>query len=295
MGGWQELGVGLDGSPWRSGWATRWARGWLADQPVVVVEAVGREGRRVIASEVAGREWACRAGVRSPRVHHVDPDHAWYVAEWLVTAPATGADYVREAMEVADRIANGPDLPDAGPARSWARAPIPARVVNAARLLRDGFPLSEYRRSRADAMLLPCDVPAHNDFHRENVLATIRGIAVVDWEFAARAPRWSDHVRLATSLTHPEDRATASDLIAERATGEDIVHVSILLRWLSLRLLAENYSAPARRRNPENLASAREAAVQFGEIARRWRATSDGKPVRRTRLRDRRRRMEPHA
>ena len=184
-------------------------------------------------------------------------------------------------------------LPDAGPARSWARAAMPARVVNAARLLRVGFPLSEFRSSRADAMLLPRDAPAHNDFHRGNVLASSDGLAVVDWEFAARAPRWSDHVRLATSLTRPEDRATATDLIAERASGEDRVRASILLRWLSLRLLAENYSAPAARRNPENLASAREAVVQLGEIARRWRAAPYGKPVP-WRRGDRRRRMEPH-
>lgn len=231
-------------------------RTFLGEDTVLTV-AVDDEGRRQNLVEVACRAWAAPHGIGCPAVVAAAPGGDWLHAERVRAGRPEGPDYVRAALVAADRIAllEPPELSVAPSAWRPARS---ARLLSAARGTLGGLDVPRFLRARRAATGLAEQTTCHGDFYRRNVLHVPgSGVSVVDWEFVGRAPRWTDHVRLWSTLRRPEDRREAWARISEAAGPDGEPHLRALTEWLSHRLLAENLAAPRRQRDPEDLAHAR--------------------------------------
>jgi hypothetical protein len=229
--------------------------------------AVDAEGRRQNLIEQACRTWAADHGIRCPRVLRYASAGDWMLAERVLTVRPEGSAYVHAALDTADRVAAAelPELP--APASQW-RASRRSRVVRVARSVVGRLDVAGFVGARRAATALRDVCTSHGDFYRRNVLASDAGsVSVIDWEFVGPAPRWTDHLRLWSTLRREDDRAEAWHRItADRAAGE-IAHLRVLTRWLSLRLLAENLAAPPTQRNTADLAHARRVVVEARSLS----------------------------
>ena len=236
-------------------------RTFLGEDTVLTV-AVDDEGRRQNLVEVTCRAWVAPHGVGCPVVLAAAPDGTWIHAERVRAGRPEGPGYVHAALDAADRVAalEPPALPVA-PSR-W-RPSRSARVLSAARGTLGGLDVPRFLRARRAAVGLTEQTTSHGDFYRRNVLhVPDTGVSVVDWEFVGRAPRWTDHVRLWSTLRRPEDRREAWARIGDAAGPDGRAHLEALAGWLCLRLLAENLAAPRRQRDGDDLAHARTLVVE---------------------------------
>jgi hypothetical protein len=233
----------------------------VSDESVLTV-ALDSEGRRQNLLEHICRRWAVRQGVRCPQVIGASPTGQWIHATRVVLQPPQGSTYVHGALDAADRIAAAepPELPVA--ATRW-RASGAARIAPALRGVLGGLDLRRFLQARRAAAVLEDLTTCHGDFYRRNVLfGTGDLVYVVDWEFVGRAPRWTDHLRIWSTLRCAEDRAEAWSRIVSDLPPGGVEHVRSLSAWLSHRLLAENLAAPVKQRNPDDLAHARRLVVE---------------------------------
>lgn len=229
---------------------------------VVLTVAVTQEGNDRILVEIEGRAWAQRHGIAVPTVRDRHPTGHWFVADLVETAQPRGAAYVNAALDVADRISQlePPQLPVM--AATW-RGERRTLLVRLARAVPAGLPMRQFLGSRRAAAALTDSACSHGDFYPRNVLAAPDGVVLVDFEYVGSAPRYTDHLRLWSTLRDPADReAVWQRLLAGGPHHRE--HIETLARWLALRLLAENLSAPAPQRDPEDLAHARRLVAAMG-------------------------------
>ena len=244
-------------------------RSFLGEDTVLTV-AVDDEGRRQNLVEAACRAWAAPHGVGCPVVLGAGPAGEWLHAERVRTGRPEGAEYVHAALDAADTIA-GLEPPALSVAPSRWRPARSARLLSAARGTLGGLDVPRFLRARRAAAELTDQTTCHGDFYRRNVLAVPgAGVSVVDWEFVGRAPRWTDHVRLWSTLRRPEDRREAWARTSGAAGADGEGHLLTLAGWLGLRLLAENLAAPRPQRDREDLAHARTLVAEA-------RALTDGR------------------
>lgn len=241
-------------------------RWWCAD--VLVDLATSEHGRRLVRLEVEGRAWAAGAGVPVPGVHAADPDGRWMVGARAHGVSCRGPGAVRAALDAADRVAACSAPRPALAPSTWSgdRRTLPARV---ARSLLGGLPIRRFREARAAARALTDVASGHGDLYRRNVIADQDDISVIDWEFLGPHPRWSDHVRLWSTLTDTADRTLAVGHLEDVVPLSGHPQLAVLVRHLTLRLLAENVAAPPRHRNSADLAHARAMVREGEELARR--------------------------
>lgn len=231
-------------------------RSFLSPDSVLTV-AVDAEGRRLNRVEARCRQWAGAHGIPVPDVLDADPEGAWLLARRVHTHAPEGTAYVHAALDVADRIAGLPAPELDLPASQWraSRASLPARLL---RSVAGGLNPLAFVRARRAAAGLTTLATSHGDFYRRNVLADAAGtVSVVDWEFVGSAPQWTDHVRLWSTLRRPDDRRVAWERITSGIGPQDAKHLSILVRWMTLRLLGENLAAPRSQRDADDLRHAR--------------------------------------
>lgn len=233
---------------------------------VLVDVATSEHGRRLVGLEVEGRAWARAAGVPVPAVHAVGPGGGWMVGARAHGVSCRGPGAVRAALDAADRIAACSTPRPALAPSTWSgdRRTLPVRV---ARSVVGGLPLRRFREARAAAHGLTDLVSGHGDLYRRNVIADGDDIRIIDWEFLDAHPRWSDHVRLWSTLTDPADRAVAIGHLEDVVPVDGHRHLAVLVRHLTLRLLAENVAAPPRHRSSDDLAHARAMVVEGEELA----------------------------
>lgn len=228
----------------------------------VLTVAVTSAGRSRITVERECRQWAAEQGIPVPTVRAAAEDDSWFVADYITAGDPRGSRYVIEGLRVADLISRctAPHL-TAAPA-NWrgSRRTLPSRVT---RQTRGGLSLPRLRRARAAAHSLPDRTLTHGDYYRRNVLADSPSVQVVDWEFIGDAPRFTDHLRLWSTLLDPADRRTAWTAITAPLDGEQRQHVAVLGEYLVLRLLGENLAAPTRQRDAVDLNHARAMVRQW--------------------------------
>lgn len=220
----------------------RWVGGGIGVDVAQTPDACRR-----IRLEGSRRRWALQAGVAVPRIVAEGEGGAWMVSCWVEGSSLHGRDRVEAALESAKRIAAAPDPPGSLDSSSWraSRRSLPLRVV---RLTVGGMPIRLWRAARSQALGLPREQTAHNDFHARNVIPSNGTVYVVDWEHAGRAPRYADALRLWSTLTERKDRELVMESVLSDAPRSRHRDIGALLLWLSLRQLGENLSiAPARR------------------------------------------------
>lgn len=223
----------------------------------VFTVALSAAGRDRLLVEQQCRRWATDHDIPVPAVRAAAADGTWLVADHITVGPPQGSPYVVEALRIADRISSCP-LPRLTRSAAVWRGPrrtLPARLI---RQTRGGLSLPRLRRARAAARDLTDRAPAHGDYYRRNVLADrAGGVSVVDWEFIGSAPRFTDHLRLWSTLRDDADRKTAWAVITADLDEPRRHHVAVLGEYLVLRLLGENLAAPDHQRDPADLAHAR--------------------------------------
>lgn len=236
---------------------------------VVVEVAAGEAGRRRLRVEAAGRAWADKHGIPTVPVLQAEPDGAWLVSTWIDAYAAEGPDYVRQAIEVAERITAAPEPPSVErDASSW-RAPRRTVVSRALRNISGGVPLRLWLAARRQARSVPHPrAVAHGDFYPRNVLWAQSAVHVVDWEYVGWAPRHTDLLRLWSILRRRDDRQLVISSVLADADDEERARVGSLLLWLSLRLLGENLSAARADRDAADLAHARAMVPEASRLAR---------------------------
>ena len=233
---------------------------------VVLTVASDAAGRRLVALELQGRAWAAGIGLKGPEVLASASDGAWMLARWVDAGEPSGAAYVKAALSAADTIMAA-QTPEFDVASTQWKADPSDRWQRVARLAAGRFPLSQWRAAKARAGALTQIQNAHGDFYFRNVMWTGDSVAIIDWEFVSQAPAYTDHLRLWSTLHDPADRDLALRIILAGADESKWRHVCLLGRWLSLRLLAENLSAPPAQRNPKDLAHARLIAREGKSLA----------------------------
>lgn len=240
----------------------------LTGSGLVVDLALDDRGRRLNLLEVHGRTWARARGLPTPDVLAHDGAGRWLLARQLDIQPASGHDYVHAASALAARIA-GSSPPRGGPPPTSWRAPRRTIVLRAARMRAAGMSLTSFRAVRRAASALPTGPVAHNDYTYRNVLhLAAGGLCLVDWEYLGPAPRYTDELRLWTTLRREDDRQLLMELLLRRADKGQRSHIGLLSLWLSLRLRAENVAAPRPDRDPADAAHAAEVLVEAKRIAR---------------------------
>lgn len=245
----------------------------LLGPDVVVDLATDAHGQHLNRLEAHGRAWAREHGVPVPRLRHSHPDGRWLVGE-RVRVPArapSGADYLGAALEQAARIGRSPLSADRPAATTW-RAPRRTRPARTARLVRrtGAMPLTMLRVRRA-VQALPSSTTAHGDFYFRNVLAPGPGlrVLVVDWEYLGPAPAGTDALRLWSTTKEADGRDWLLDRVLSPLSRSARADASLLAYWLSLRLVAENLSAPVAEQRPEDAEHARRLLPQARALARR--------------------------
>ncbi|NHA66594.1 phosphotransferase [Phycicoccus flavus] len=240
-------------------------RRWTGDT-VLLDLATSAEGRRLVAAEVAGRRWAAEAGVPVPAVLAVGAGDGWMLTARAPGVSCRGAGAVRAALAAADAVAACRAPLPTVPASTW-RGDQRTLVARVARSAVGGLPLRRFRAARAAAAALTDQAPGHGDLYRRNVLADGDRVSVVDWEFLSTHPRWTDHVRLWSTLTDPADRAVAVAHLEAVVPAAAHGHLAVLVRHLSLRLLAENLAAPPAERNSDDVDHARRVVPEGERLA----------------------------
>jgi Phosphotransferase enzyme family len=228
-------------------------------QELVLTVAASADGHRLNLVEAACRRWADEHGIAVPRVRSCAPDGAWLLAEAVTPQSPEGAGYVRAALDIADRVAALPppglDVPASGWRGDGGRVDL---LVRLARSSLGRLPLHRFVSARRAAAGLTDLTTSHGDFYRRNVLArSATDVAIIDWEFVGPAPRFTDHVRLWSTLRRPADRASAWTRITAGLEPAQAGHLATLTEWMTLRLLAENLAAPRSQRDAADLAHAR--------------------------------------
>lgn len=226
-------------------------------QESVFTVAIAAAGRDQILLETSCRDWAVRQGIGVPRVRRSDAGGGWMLADYVTVSEPEGSPYVSAALDIADRISAGPPPLLPRPASEWSGNRRDA-LRRSIRVAVGGLPPLRYRRARAAAAALEDRCLNHGDFYRRNVLHAGSGeVLVVDWEFIGPAPRFTDHLRLWSTLRRPQDRDEAWQRITTGLSRGRRQHVAVLAEYLVLRLLGENLAAPSEERNPDDLAHAR--------------------------------------
>lgn len=236
---------------------------------VLLEVAATDEGRRQIRNEVAGRAWAVSVGVRTPAVLGHDPLGAWMMGEYAVPAVLDIA-YVEAVLEQAERIGRAAvPPPTSEDTRSW-RSSRSRRVTRAALVAAGGLSVSLFLRSRRAYHALAFDVPVHGDFYDLNVPRAADGRpTVVDWEYMARGPRFSDALRMWSCLPEPHLRHHLLDhLLGQCGTAQARAQVGVVARWMVVRQIGENLSS-LRHRSAENIAHARSLLPEALDLAAR--------------------------
>ena len=241
-------------------------RSFFSDDLVLTV-AVSDDGRRMNLVEAACRSWAAAHGIGVPTVQASAPDGAWLLAEAVAAQAPEGAGYVNAGLDAADLIAalDPPtlDAPPSGWRGDGSRIDL---IVRLGRSLLGRLPVHRFVAARRAAAGLTDLTTSHGDLYRRNVLArSATEVAVIDWEFVGPAPRFTDHVRLWSTLRRAEDRELAWARITTGLDAGQREHLAVLTEWMTLRLLAENLAAPRSQRNKADLAHAR----RVGKEARR--------------------------
>lgn len=229
----------------------------------VLTIAVTHSGRDRLTVEREAREWAQRCGIPVPTVRAAAPDDRWMVADYVTAGTPEGSRYVLAALDVADEIASQTAPTLTRPAAEWkgSRRTLVNRLLRQAR---GGLSLRDLRDAKADLTTLTDMTVAHGDLYRRNVLADpTGGVRIIDWEFVGAAPRFTDHVRLWSTLRQPQDREMAWDRITAGLAAADRRHLAVVVRYLVLRLLGENLAAPPDQRDADDLAHARLMVAQL--------------------------------
>ena len=221
----------------------------------ILTVAVDDEGRRRNLIEQRAREWASGHGIDTPAVLDASPTGSWLLGQRIAAGEPAGPGYVHAALDAADQIAaaDPPVLPVA--ASRW-RASRRSRLGRLIRALRGRLDLARFIQLRRQVGGLDDLTTSHGDFYRRNVLALGDRVSVVDWEFVGMAPRWTDQLRIWSTLLEREDRREAWDRIVAGA-GDGRRHLTVLAQWLACRLVAENLAAPVAQQNSADLAHAR--------------------------------------
>ncbi len=230
---------------------------------VIVDLAQDPRGHHLNLLELNGRRWAEREGLPTAPLLAGDLEAGgWLVGALVPLVPATGAQYVAEALEVAARLARCAPAGGGPVATSW-RAPrrtLPLRVL---RLVAAGIRPLEFAAVRSAASRLPRAAVAHNDYTFRNVLLDADGgVRLVDWEYLGAGPCYGDELRLWTTLKDPADRALVLEHLLRPLSPRTRADVGLLALWLALRLHAENAAAP---RVEQNALDRRHAAAMVQE------------------------------
>lgn len=226
------------------------------------------EGRRLMKLEVHGRQWAVGIDVPVPPVLLYDQDGSVLVSRWISGSSCGGAEPTAESLRVAERVAHA-ERPRFGPQASTWRASRASLPLRSARLVAGGLPVRRYMQQRELYAALALKDVAHGDFYRRNVLVSATGdVAVIDWEHLSVQPRWTDHVRLWSTLTDANDRRVVLLHINRSAPAREHSHLAIVVRYLTLRLLGENLAAASRYRDPADLVHARHMVHEGEQLAR---------------------------
>lgn len=234
-----------------------------ADHLVMMV-ARNDVGRYQNLLESAGRDWASGHSIVTPEILAVDSAGQWLVGMWETTAEPSGADYVTESLRIADQIMVSPAWDPPLPPSTWS-ASTRGRLGRVRRMVMAGINLKKWLAAREAARQLTDISMSHNDFYFRNVLRTSSDqVVIVDWEFAGLAPRFTDHLRMWSTLKDPKDRELALEMILDDRTSQELEHIGILGRWLTYRVFAENLAVPRKLQNPPDLEHARRG-VQHGD------------------------------
>lgn len=241
----------------------------LVGAGVVLTLATSSAGCRLIELELHGREWGRSVGVAAPAV--LASASTWMLAEWNVVAAPAGIEYVEAATDAADQIMLGEPPRTSVPATQWS-GNRHHRLRRSVRVIVGGVPILTWLQAKRAVSTLTDWKPAHGDYYFRNVLNVRGSVSVVDWEFMGNAPAFTDHLRFWSALKHPEDRTAVLSRVMDAADPQRWFHVCVLARWLGLRLLSENLSAPPSQRDSDDLLHARivaREAVALGALADR--------------------------
>jgi Phosphotransferase enzyme family len=233
----------------------------------VFTVALSAEGRRQNLIEHTCREWAAQHGIDCPTVLGFARTGDWLHAERVRAQRPEGSAYVNRALDAADHIARSepPVLPV--PPTQWRAGHLP-RLRRTFRGILGGLNIRDFLRSRRAAAELTDLTTCHGDFYRRNVLFRASGqVSIVDWEFVGLAPRWTDHLRIWSTLRRAEDRAESWNRILASCSPSDTGHLDVLMRWLCHRLLAENLAAPRHQRDREDLEHAHRLMAEARSIS----------------------------
>lgn len=235
--------------------------------PALVTVAPDESARAQLKHEVAALRWASAASVPVPRL--LATADSWCITEYLQVLPSAGSDYVEGSLAAARRIREAGGHPPVG-VSNWrgSKWNLPVRILRA---VQARLPMVEFRTVRAEAAELPADVWVHGDFHLSNVLHSRSGVAVVDWEYAGKAPLGTDELRMWSVLHDRRDRDHLMEQFLPTIDERRYPQIGLLMHWLALRLFAENATGAARYRDRTNLAVAREVLPE----ARQWRRSLD--------------------
>lgn len=235
---------------------------------LIFEQAPTKDGLRLMQLEVTGRQWARGLGIPVPDIVHHDPARGVLVSRWLNSVSCCGREPTLAALRLADKIQDSM-VPQCGPSPSTWRANRVTIVPRAARLILGGLPVAYYLRQRELYNNLAGRAAAHGDYYRRNVLLREFGeLAIIDWEHLSMQPRWTDHVRLWSTLTDHTDRELALTYLHEKVPSDDRWHLSVVVRYLTCRLLGENLAAPSRYRSVDDLAHARRMLKEGEQVAR---------------------------
>lgn len=113
------------------------------------------------------------------------------------------------------------------------------RAVRLARMAQAGVRPADLARARRTwrTTRLP-GVPAHGDFHTNNIIAAADGPWVVDWELCGERPLGTDLLTLWTTLAEPADRALVLDAARRQAGPARARDLDDLRHALVVRTLA---------------------------------------------------------
>lgn len=184
----------------------------------------GMAGSKVRADAIAATRLADALGIGAALVH-AEADTGAIVTRWIVDAyPATAEQLRRTPGAFAAVAACFARLHGSGARLARRFDPLAAIADLAARAAADALPpvlLDGLARARSEcARFAPHAVPIHGDPVPANLLATLSGIVLIDWDYAGMGdPAWDiAYFALEAGLTAAEEHALAA---AHGAPGLD--------------------------------------------------------------------------